>query len=72
MAKKYRDVRAALGRAGWVVRRIAGSHEVWVHPDGRRVTVPSGGKDNREVPPGTLASIRETTGLDVCDDPLRR
>jgi predicted RNA binding protein YcfA (HicA-like mRNA interferase family) len=32
MAKKYRDVRAALRRAGWVVRRIAGSHEVWSIP----------------------------------------
>ena len=64
MAKKYRDVRAALRRAGWVVRRIGGSHEVWLHPDGRRVTVPGGGKDNREVPPGTLARSPTDTGLD--------
>jgi predicted RNA binding protein YcfA (HicA-like mRNA interferase family) len=64
MAKKYSDVRAALRGAGWIVRRISGSHEVWAHPDGRRVTVPGGGKDNREVPPGTLAGIRRDTGLD--------
>lgn len=64
MAKKYREVRAALRRSGWTVVRTSGSHEIWVHPDGRTVTVPGGGKANREVPAGTLASIRRDTGLD--------
>ncbi len=64
MAKKYRDVRAALHNDGWTVARVSGSHEIWEHPDGRSVAVPGGGKDNREVPTGTLASIRRDTGLD--------
>lgn len=64
MAKKYRDVKRALRAAGWRLDRTAGSHEVWRHPDGRRVVIPGGGKDNREVPTGTLASIRRDTGLE--------
>jgi predicted RNA binding protein YcfA (HicA-like mRNA interferase family) len=62
--KKYRDVRRTLRRAGWRHVRTHGSHEVWRHDDGRQVTVPGGGKDNYEVPPGTLASIRRETGLE--------
>jgi len=34
------------------------------HSGGRTVAVPGGGKSNREVPAGTLASIRRDTGLD--------
>jgi len=64
VAKKYREVRATLRKAGWTVARVSGSHEVWTHPDGRSVVLPGGGKDNREVPAGTLASIRRDTGLD--------
>lgn len=64
MAKKYRDVIRALRDAGWERVRTRGSHEVWRHPDGREVTVPGGGKSNREVPTGTLAAIRRATGLD--------
>src|SRR6266511_3359460 len=63
VARKYRDVKRALRRAGWVRRRVTGSHEVWTHPDGRLVSLPAGGKDNREIPVGTLASIRRHTGL---------
>ncbi len=64
MAKKYREVRRILRRAGWTLRHTTGSHERWVSPDGASaVTVAGGGKDNREVPPGTLATIRKETGL---------
>ena len=63
MAKKYRDVTKALRRAGWTRERSKGSHEVWVHPDGRHVVVPGGGHANREVPVGTLATIRRETGI---------
>jgi predicted RNA binding protein YcfA (HicA-like mRNA interferase family) len=64
LAKKYRDVKRALRRAGWSRQRDArGSHEVWVAPDGRKITLATGGKDNREVPAGTLASIGRRTGL---------
>ena len=64
MPKKFRDVKRVLRAAGWSLDRVKGSHELWVHPDGRRVVIPAGGKDNREVPSGTLASIHRATGLD--------
>jgi predicted RNA binding protein YcfA (HicA-like mRNA interferase family) len=64
MPKKYRDVRRALRDAGWQIIRTAGSHEMWQSPDGRQVVIPGGGKANREVPAGTLASIRRDTGLE--------
>lgn len=64
MAKKYRDVTKALRGAGWQRVRTRGSHEMWRHADGREVTVPAGGKANREVAAGTLAAIRRATGLD--------
>jgi predicted RNA binding protein YcfA (HicA-like mRNA interferase family) len=64
VAKKYRDVTRALRKSGWQLVRTRGSHEMWRHPDGREVTVPGGGKSNREVPTGTLAAIRRATGID--------
>jgi predicted RNA binding protein YcfA (HicA-like mRNA interferase family) len=64
MAKKYREVRKVLRKAGWSRLRTAGSHETWVHPDGRRVTVVGGGNDNDDVPGGSLANIRRSTGLE--------
>jgi predicted RNA binding protein YcfA (HicA-like mRNA interferase family) len=64
VAKTFRDVRRALHDAGWAMVRVTGSHERWEHPDGRRVSVAAGGKDNRNVPSGTLASIRRSTGLE--------
>jgi predicted RNA binding protein YcfA (HicA-like mRNA interferase family) len=64
MTKKYRDVRRALRHNGFEHLRTKGSHEVWEHPDGRRVVLAGAGKDNRDVPAGTLKAIREQTGLD--------
>ena len=64
MAKKYRDVRRALRDNGFRHLRTKGSHEAWEHQDGRRVVLAGGGKDNREVPAGTLKAIREQTGID--------
>lgn len=64
MAKKYRDVRRALRDNGFEHLRTKGSHEVWEHPDGRRVVLAGAGKDNRDIPAGTLKAIREQTGID--------
>jgi predicted RNA binding protein YcfA (HicA-like mRNA interferase family) len=64
VAKKYREVRKILREAGWVQQRVRGSHECWVHPDGRTVILAGGGKANRNVPVGTLAEIRRGTGLE--------
>jgi len=63
MAKKFRDVRKALRRAGWTLVRTKGDHEQWRSPDGRMV-VTIAGHDNRDVPVGTLKSIRQSTGLE--------
>lgn len=64
VAKKFREVRRILRDAGWRFVRTAGSHEIWEGPDGvTTVTVPGGGKANRDVPVGTLSSIRRVTGL---------
>jgi predicted RNA binding protein YcfA (HicA-like mRNA interferase family) len=64
VAKKYRDVVRLLRDNGWEHLRTRGSHQIWVHADGRRVVIPAGGKDSREVPRGTLSSIRRDTGID--------
>ncbi len=64
MAKKYREVRKALRKAGWSKLRTVGSHEIWGHSDGRRATVVGGGNDNDDVPAGTLADIRRSIGLE--------
>jgi predicted RNA binding protein YcfA (HicA-like mRNA interferase family) len=65
LSKKYREVRMALSKAGWLRLRTTGSHETWGHPDGRRVTVVGGGNDDDDdVPAGTLANIRRSTSLE--------
>jgi predicted RNA binding protein YcfA (HicA-like mRNA interferase family) len=63
VAKKFREVRKALGAEGWVKVRQAGSHETWESADGTRV-VTVAGKDSDTVPVGTLAAIRRATGID--------
>ncbi|HEV2818888.1 MAG TPA: type II toxin-antitoxin system HicA family toxin [Solirubrobacteraceae bacterium] len=64
MAKKYRDVKKALRKAGWQQVRTSGSHEVWRSAEGTLLTIVGGGKGNREVRPGMLATIRRVTGLE--------
>jgi predicted RNA binding protein YcfA (HicA-like mRNA interferase family) len=63
VAKKYREVRRALRRAGWIHIRTKGDHEQWQSPDGRNV-VTVAGQDSKDVPVGTLKSIRQSTGLE--------
>jgi predicted RNA binding protein YcfA (HicA-like mRNA interferase family) len=61
---KYRDVVKMIEADGWVLERIAGSHQQYRHPTkSGTVTVPAGGKMSREVPPGTLNSILKQAGL---------
>ena len=63
MAKKYREVRAALKEAGWEVIRQRASHEVWARP-GEDARIVVAGKDSDTVPVGTLSSIRRASGLE--------
>lgn len=55
-----REIEAALLAAGFAVAARSGSHVKYRHPDGRIVVLQAGRKD---VPPGTLASIRRMSGL---------
>jgi predicted RNA binding protein YcfA (HicA-like mRNA interferase family) len=49
---------------GWTLERTAGSHMQFRHPTKPgTVTVSAGGKENRDVPPGTLNSILKQAGL---------
>jgi len=61
---KYREVVKMIEADGWVLERVAGSHQQYRHPTKPgTVTVPAGGKLSREVPPGTLNSILKQAGL---------
>jgi predicted RNA binding protein YcfA (HicA-like mRNA interferase family) len=61
---KYRDVIKLLEDDGWKHERTVGSHLQYRHPTKPgTVTVPGGGKLNRDVPPGTLNSIKKQAGL---------
>lgn len=50
-----RELIAALGRKGFQVVRIKGSHHVLRHADGRMTVVPVHGKE--QIGPGLLAKI---------------
>jgi predicted RNA binding protein YcfA (HicA-like mRNA interferase family) len=63
VAKKWRDLRKALHRAGWHPVQAVGSHEKWRSPDGIGMSRSSWGHENQEVAAGTLGSIRRTTGM---------
>jgi predicted RNA binding protein YcfA (HicA-like mRNA interferase family) len=61
---KYRDVLRMLRDAGWVLDRTVGSHMQFRHPTRPgTVTVAAGGKENKDVPPGTLNSILKQAGV---------
>jgi predicted RNA binding protein YcfA (HicA-like mRNA interferase family) len=63
MSMKVGEVIAVLERNGWVMVRQRGSHRVFRHPHTTEaVTVP--GKRSKDVPVGTLASIRRKSGLE--------
>jgi predicted RNA binding protein YcfA (HicA-like mRNA interferase family) len=53
----------ALERAGFKVARIAGSHYVMRHPDGRGTTIPV--HPGRDVAKGTLRNIVADAGLTI-------
>jgi predicted RNA binding protein YcfA (HicA-like mRNA interferase family) len=55
----------ALERAGFKVARIAGSHHVMRHPDGRGTTVRV--HAGRDVAKGTLRNILADAGLTIED-----
>jgi len=55
----------ALERAGFKVARVAGSHHIMRHPDGRGTTVPV--HPGRDLAKGTLRNILSDVGISVED-----
>jgi predicted RNA binding protein YcfA (HicA-like mRNA interferase family) len=60
-----KEVAAVLRKHGFVLRSQRGSHQKWVHVDGRFTIVPDHG--NKPIAIGTLKSIVEASGLSVDD-----
>ena len=56
-----KEVIAALGKAGFGVTRIKGSHHRLTHPDGRKTTVPVHGAEI--IGPGLLSKILRDADL---------
>ena len=57
--------RPALQKAGFKVARVADSHHIMRHPDGRGTTVPV--HQGRDVAKGTLRGILSDTSMTVED-----
>ena len=61
---KYRDAVRLIEKNGWVLVRTRGAHQQYRHPTKPgTVTIPAGGKLNRDVPIGTMNSILRQAGL---------
>ena len=60
----YREIIRIVEADGWGKVRTTGSHLQYRHPTKPgTVTISAGGKQSRDVPPGTLQSIRRQAGL---------
>ena len=62
---KSRQVIAILQKHGFALDRQSGSHAIFIHPDGRRTTVPIHGK--RDLGKGILHQIMKDAELTVDD-----
>lgn len=61
--RQGQEIIDALGRAGFVVARVKGSHHILRHPDGRGTTVPVHGGEI--VGPGLLRKILRDCGMSL-------
>jgi predicted RNA binding protein YcfA (HicA-like mRNA interferase family) len=57
----YRDLRRVAERVGFVWTRCEGSHNIFVHPDGRRLVIPDHGSQDTVRP--LLRKIVRDLGL---------
>ena len=57
-----KEIIAALGRAGFEVARVKGSHHFLKHPDGRKTVVPV--HSGETIGPGLLLTILRTCEID--------
>jgi predicted RNA binding protein YcfA (HicA-like mRNA interferase family) len=60
-----RDLQRAATALGFLKRRQTGSHERWVHPDGRSVTIPLHG--GHEIGPPLFFKILRQLGVSLED-----
>jgi len=60
-----RDFQRVAERLGFTKTRQTGSHERWIHPDGRGVTIPLHG--GREIGPPLFFKILRQLGVTVED-----
>ena len=58
-----RDFQRVARLLGFVFNRTTGSHERWIHPDGRGVTIPIHG--GREIGPPLFFKIIRQLGVSV-------
>lgn len=59
---KVREIIMILKEQGWRLVRVKGSHRQFKHPT-KPGTVTIAGKQNVDIPPGTLNSILKQSGL---------
>ena len=64
-ARTAADIVRLLRKQGFGFDRQSGSHAIYIHPDGRRTTVPMHAK--RDIAKGTLRQILRDAGLEVED-----
>ena len=62
MPPKFRDIQKTIEEDGWVMKRQAGSHRHFVHPEKPGV-VTLAGKPSAEPPDGTYKNILRQAGL---------
>ncbi|MDE0679932.1 MAG: type II toxin-antitoxin system HicA family toxin [Gammaproteobacteria bacterium] len=62
---RYREVARRLRLFGYRFdRQGPGSHEVWRHASGRKVTLP---RHSRDMPEGTLRAILQQAAIDISE-----
>lgn len=62
---KVDDLRRVAAKLGFRKARQTGSHERWIHPEGRSTTIPIHG--GREIGPPLLYRILEQLGIDEAE-----
>ena len=62
---RARDFQRVAGKLGFVSARTTGSHERWVHSDGRAVTIPLHG--GKEIGPPLFFKILRQLGVSLDD-----
>jgi predicted RNA binding protein YcfA (HicA-like mRNA interferase family) len=66
---KIREFRKKLGKIGCSLDRVSGSHEIWVLPNGRKVSLVQGrGEVSRNVMQGIKLVFKESGYADPFDD----